>query len=143
MRIRQSPRAARLGILMAALLSASSSAGPLDALRASNASVRRTVLDNGMVCLVKEDPSAPVVAVQIWVGSGAVHEQEFLGAGLSHYMEHMIFKGTPTRGPAEVTKAIDDAGARSTPTPPRTAPCSTRTCPAGTGGWASTCWRTP
>jgi zinc protease len=95
---------------MAALLSASSSAGPLDALRASNASVRRTVLDNGMVCLVKEDPSAPVVAVQIWVGSGAVHEQEFLGAGLSHYMEHMIFKGTPTRGPAEVTKAIDDAG---------------------------------
>lgn len=85
-------------------------AGPLDVLRASHASVRRTVLDNGMVCLVKEDRSAPVVSVQIWVGSGSVHEEEFLGAGLSHYMEHMIFKGTATRGPAEITKAIDDAG---------------------------------
>ncbi len=85
-------------------------AGTLDVLRESNARLRRVVLDNGMVCLIKPDASAPVVAVQIWVGSGSIHEGQWLGAGLSHYMEHMIFKGTSTRGPSEITRAIDDAG---------------------------------
>ena len=79
------------------------SAGTLDVLRESNKPLRRVVLDNGMVCLIKPDASAPVVAVQIWVGSGSIHEGKWLGAGLSHYMEHMIFKGTPTRGPSEIT----------------------------------------
>jgi zinc protease len=88
----------------------SASASPLDALKKANESVRRTVLDNGMICLVKEEHSAPVVAVQIWLGTGSIHEDEMLGAGLAHYMEHMIFKGTPTRGPAEITLAIDEAG---------------------------------
>lgn len=113
MRTMQASRMALAYVSMASALFISpggSRAGTLDALRASNAQVRRTVLDNGLVCLVKEDHSAPVVAVQIWVGSGAVHEESALGGGLSHYMEHMIFKGTPTRGPAEITKAIDDAG---------------------------------
>ncbi|MCO5044932.1 MAG: insulinase family protein [Kiritimatiellae bacterium] len=87
-----------------------SSAAMLDVLHESNQSLRRIVLDNGMVCLIKPDNSAPVVAVQIWVGSGSINEGQWLGAGLSHYMEHMIFKGTPTRGPSEITKAIDDAG---------------------------------
>jgi zinc protease len=82
----------------------------LEILRESNARLRRIVLDNGMVCLIKPDASAPVVAVQIWVGSGSIHEGPWLGAGLSHYMEHMIFKGTTTRGPSEIAKAIDDAG---------------------------------
>lgn len=63
MRTPQLPRMARVWTVMAALIASSSSAGPLDTLRASNASVQRTVLDNGMVCLVKEDASAPVVAV--------------------------------------------------------------------------------
>lgn len=102
--------------LMVSLMTASrpapaqSATDPLEALRRSNEGVRRILLDNGMVCLVKRDASAPVAAVQIWVGTGSVHEEEHLGAGLSHYMEHMIFKGTPTRGPAEITRAIDDAG---------------------------------
>ena len=86
------------------------SSDPLHALRRSNEGVRRVLLDNGMIGLIKRDASAPVVAVQIWVGTGSVHEENHLGAGLSHYMEHMIFKGTPTRGPAEITKAIDEAG---------------------------------
>lgn len=86
------------------------SAGPIDVLRSANAPLRRIVLDNGMVCLIKPDASAPVVSVQIWVGSGSIHESPWLGAGLSHYMEHMIFKGTTTRGVSEITKAIDDAG---------------------------------
>jgi zinc protease len=89
---------------------AASTSSPLDVLRESNRSLRRFELPNGMVGLVKEDRSAPAVAIQIWVGTGAIHEEAYLGAGLSHYMEHMIFKGTPTRGPADISRQIDEAG---------------------------------
>ncbi len=83
---------------------------PIDVLRASNATLHRFALDNGMIGLVKEDRSAPVVAVQIWVGTGAIHEEEYLGGGLSHYLEHMLFKGTTNRPPGNISKEIDGAG---------------------------------
>ncbi len=89
---------------------AAETASPLEALKESNAGIRRFVLDNGMIGLVKEDRSAPVAAVQIWVGTGAVDEGPYLGAGLSHFLEHMIFKGTPTRPVGEISKQINDAG---------------------------------
>ena len=82
----------------------------LDVLKEENARLERFTLPNGGVCLLKEDRSAPVVSIQIWFGTGAIHEQEHLGSGLSHAIEHMIFKGTETRGPGDLTKAIDDAG---------------------------------
>lgn len=85
-------------------------AANIDHLRALNAPLHREILDNGMIALIKPDHSAPVVSVQIWIGTGAIHEGEHLGAGLAHYMEHMIFKGTPTRGPADITREIDEAG---------------------------------
>lgn len=84
--------------------------GAVETLRRAHEGLRRTVLDNGMVLLVKEDHSAPVVAIQLWVGSGSIHEQEWLGAGLSHFVEHMIFKGTPTRSPGDISRQISDAG---------------------------------
>ena len=83
---------------------------PVDVLKASNQGVRRVVLENGMTVLLKEDRSAPMAAIQYWVGSGAIHEGAQLGGGLSHYLEHMIFKGTETRGPGQVSKEIADAG---------------------------------
>jgi zinc protease len=79
-------------------------------LRSSNARLVRFLLDNGIVGLVKEDHAAPVASVQIWVGTGAIHEDALLGAGLSHYLEHMIFKGTPTRKPGDIAREISDAG---------------------------------
>ncbi|MBU0714637.1 MAG: insulinase family protein [Verrucomicrobia bacterium] len=72
--------------------------------------VNRFVLDNGLIVLTREDASAPVVSIQIWVGAGAVHEQEFLGGGLSHLIEHMIFKGTPKRPPGDISRTINDLG---------------------------------
>ena len=83
---------------------------PVDVLKASNQGVRRLVLDNGMTVLLKEDRSAPMAAIQFWVGAGSIHEAEQLGGGLSHYLEHMVFKGTPTRGPAQISQEIADAG---------------------------------
>lgn len=79
-------------------------------LQAVNLAVQRTVLDNGIIVLLREDHSAPIVALQIWVGTGAMDEGRWLGAGLSHFVEHMIFKGTPTRPPGVITREINDVG---------------------------------
>jgi hypothetical protein len=83
---------------------------PVDVLKTANQGVRRLVLDNGITLLLKEDRSAPLVALQYWVGAGSIHEDEHLGGGLSHYLEHMVFKGTATRSPGQVSKEIADAG---------------------------------
>lgn len=82
----------------------------LATLEKANEGIYRTSLDNGATVLIKEDHSAPVVAIQIWVGTGAVDEGARLGAGLSHFVEHMIFKGTPTRKPGDISREINEAG---------------------------------
>lgn len=51
-------------------------------------------LPNGLTLILDPDPAAPVVSVQIWVATGSMHEDEQLGAGISHFLEHMVFKGT-------------------------------------------------
>ena len=68
------------------------------------------VLPNGFNVLVEPDHSAPVASVQVWVQSGSIHEGQWLGAGLSHLLEHMIFKGTEKRGPNEIARAVQEAG---------------------------------
>lgn len=55
--------------------------------------VRSACLDNGLNIFVCERPAAPVVSVQLWVRTGSIHEQEYLGCGLSHFLEHMLFQG--------------------------------------------------
>jgi zinc protease len=51
-------------------------------------------LPNGLTLILDPDPAAPVVSTQIWVGTGSMHEDQHLGAGISHFLEHMVFKGT-------------------------------------------------
>jgi len=82
----------------------------LTILKQSNDRIQNFSLDNGMTLLIKEDHAAPVVSIQIWVGSGSIHEGNLLGGGLSHYVEHMIFKGTPSRKPGEIAKTIIGLG---------------------------------
>jgi zinc protease len=67
-------------------------------------------LPNGLGIIVQEDHSAPVASVQAWVETGSIHEDRHLGAGLSHILEHMLFKGTATRGASEFAQRIQDAG---------------------------------
>jgi zinc protease len=73
-------------------------------------SVRRAVLDNGMIVLLREDHSAPVVSVQMWVKTGSIHEGSQMGAGLSHILEHMLFKGTEKRGVGRIAQEVADHG---------------------------------
>jgi zinc protease len=58
--------------------------------------VTRTLLDNGMIVLVKERHSAPIVAINTWVNTGYFNEPDSL-TGISHLLEHMFFKGTEKR----------------------------------------------
>src|SRR6476660_1359970 len=71
---------------------------------------QKRVLPNGLTIIVQEDRSAPVVSVQAWCGAGSIEENEHLGAGLSHILEHMLFKGTKTRRPNEIAQRIQDVG---------------------------------
>jgi zinc protease len=70
---------------------------------------RRTRLDNGLTVIFREHPAADVAAVQLWVGVGARDEAED-EAGLSHFIEHLLFKGTPTRAPGEIDRTISALG---------------------------------
>src|SRR5579872_2727821 len=72
--------------------------------------VTMTTLGNGLTLIVREDHNAPVVSVQAWCATGSIHEGKWLGAGLSHVLEHMLFKGTTTRGAARIDQEVQEAG---------------------------------
>ena len=72
--------------------------------------VTLTTLENGLTIIVREDLSAPVVSVQAWCGAGSIHEGRWLGAGLSHVLEHMLFKGTTTRPGSRIDQEVQEAG---------------------------------
>jgi len=74
------------------------------------AGVRLTTLENGLAIIVREDHSAPVVSAQAWCMAGSVHEGKWLGAGLSHVLEHMLFKGTTTRPGSRIDQEVQEAG---------------------------------
>ncbi len=72
--------------------------------------VERSVLPNGLTVILKCDRSAALASVQVWVKTGSVHESAHLGAGLSHYLEHMLFKGTGRRAGREISATVQAHG---------------------------------
>jgi zinc protease len=73
--------------------------------------VIEATLDNGLRLLVQEDSRNPIVAVQILYRVGSRNERP--GAtGLAHFLEHLMFKGTPTRGRGEISRLIEQSGGR-------------------------------
>ena len=66
--------------------------------------------DNGLTLIVEEDRSAPVASVQAWCASGSIHEGDWMGAGLSHILEHMLFKGTEKRPPGAIANQVQSLG---------------------------------
>src|ERR1700677_316289 len=88
----------------------SSSETPPAGIRLPATTARKWVLPNGLVIIVQEDRSARVASVQAWCQPGSIDEGKHLGAGLSHILEHMLFKGTETRKNSEIAQKIQDAG---------------------------------
>lgn len=99
-----------LWIGAASVTTADADVSALQTLESVYHNVRKFTMDNGMTVLLKESRRAPAVAIQVWVGAGSIHEDNYLGAGLSHYIEHMIFKGTTNRAPNDISREIDEAG---------------------------------
>ncbi len=73
--------------------------------------VQQTVLPNGLTVLTKEVHTAPVAYFSVWYKAGSVNEQ--VGqTGMSHLLEHMLFKGTTTRKPGEISALLQANGAQ-------------------------------
>ncbi|MBI3776543.1 MAG: insulinase family protein [Gammaproteobacteria bacterium] len=68
-------------------------------------------LDNGMKVIVKEDHRAPVVVSQVWYKVGSSYEHNGT-TGLSHALEHMMFKGTKKHPPNEFSRIISENGGK-------------------------------
>jgi zinc protease len=76
--------------------------------------VEHKILDNGLEVFVAENHNAPVFTMRVYVHAGSIHEDEYLGCGISHYCEHLVSGGTThRRSEAEaqrIMKAIGGAG---------------------------------
>ncbi len=68
-------------------------------------------LDNGLRVIVKEDHRAPVVVSQVWYKVGSSYEHDGI-TGISHVLEHMMFKGTHKHAPGEFSRIIAANGGR-------------------------------
>ena len=74
--------------------------------------VHEVTLDNGLRVLLLEDHRSPVVSIQIWYRVGSRNERP--GAtGLAHFLEHMMFKGTPSYGKGEVARLVEENGGQN------------------------------
>ena len=72
----------------------------------------RQMLPNGVVVITQEQRASEIVSVQLWLRVGGRDEAP-AELGLSHYLEHMLFKGTPTRPPGSIDAEIEGLGGNS------------------------------
>src|SRR3989304_4424322 len=70
-----------------------------------------TVLPNGIQVLTEPTPQVRTAALGIWIGAGSRYEED-RQAGISHFLEHMFFKGTATRSALDIAQAADAIGAQ-------------------------------
>ena len=71
--------------------------------------VRRSVLPSGLRIVTEAMPGVRSASVGVWVGTGARDESPAL-SGASHFLEHLLFKGTPTRSAMEISSSMDAVG---------------------------------
>jgi predicted Zn-dependent peptidase len=71
--------------------------------------IRRTVLPNGLVILTEEMAHLRSVAMGAWVRTGSRHEEPEIN-GISHFVEHMVFKGTTNRSAQRIARDVDAIG---------------------------------
>jgi predicted Zn-dependent peptidase len=71
--------------------------------------VRRTVLPGGLRVVTEEMPGVRSASIGVFVGVGSRDETASLN-GASHFLEHLLFKGTPTRSAMDISAALDEVG---------------------------------
>jgi len=71
--------------------------------------IEKTTLENGIRIVTENVPAVHSVTIGIWVESGSRHEHQAQG-GISHFVEHLLFKGTSRRSALEIAREIDSVG---------------------------------
>jgi predicted Zn-dependent peptidase len=71
--------------------------------------IRTTTLDNGLTVVTERMPDVRSVTAGCWVGTGS-RDEDTAVAGASHFLEHLLFKGTDTRSAREIAEAVDAVG---------------------------------
>ncbi|MGY6632364.1 MAG: M16 family metallopeptidase [Alkalilacustris sp.] len=94
-----------------ALVIATSLASPIASADETPSDVTRFTLDNGLEVVVIEDPRAPAVVHMVWYPVGAADEPP-AKSGIAHFLEHLMFKGTPSRAPGEFSAVVESLGGR-------------------------------
>jgi zinc protease len=97
-------RIAILPLLIVSLLAPS-------AARAADRVVAAT-LDNGLRVLLLEDQRSPIVSFQLWYRVGSRNEHRG-STGIAHFLEHLMFKGTPSHGPKEFARLVEQNGGQN------------------------------
>src|SRR6187397_2180673 len=70
---------------------------------------RITRLDNGLTIATDRVHHARSVAIGVWVGVGS-RDERAEQAGVSHFLEHLLFKGTPSRSASDISRSVDRVG---------------------------------
>jgi predicted Zn-dependent peptidase len=85
------------------------SATPVRPSQSAPRNIRRTVLPNGLLVLTESMPQVRSVSMGVWVNSGSRDETAPLN-GMSHFVEHMVFKGTTSRSAQQIAREVDTIG---------------------------------
>ena len=71
--------------------------------------IRKTVLPNGLTILTERMEHVRSVAMGVWIKAGSRHESAEIN-GISHFVEHMVFKGTRSRSAQRIAREVDAIG---------------------------------
>ncbi len=72
-------------------------------------SAKKTILNNGLKIVTERVPSVKSVSVGIWAKTGSRNESQNL-SGVTHFLEHMLFKGTETRSSYDIAMSMESVG---------------------------------
>ena len=97
-------------IAFGALCFSQASAGLQASANAPELFFSKTILSNGMEVIVRENHAHPVVTIEVTVKTGLSTEGRYAGSGISHFIEHMIFKGTASRKPGDIETEVKSYG---------------------------------
>ena len=71
--------------------------------------IRQSILNNGLKIITAERPQLETVSLGVWVNTGAASESAE-DNGISHFIEHMVFKGTKKRNARQISEDIENVG---------------------------------
>ncbi len=80
-----------------------------DLSRGTSRNIRKTILPNGLTVLTESVPHLRSVSMGAWISSGSRDEAPEIN-GISHFVEHMVFKGTTSRSAKQIAREVDTIG---------------------------------